>query len=73
MTTDQKQAVMVLMNLYHDSHIDEEQYFLLLDFVVSGERGESRSVGDTCITVSGGSKTMDDPWGDPVNGKEDMQ
>ncbi len=38
MTTDQKQAIMVLMNLYNDNHIDEEQYFLLLDFVISDTR-----------------------------------
>ena len=40
MTTDQKQAIMVLMNLYNDHHIDEEQYFLLLDFVISDTRNE---------------------------------
>ena len=40
MTADQKQAIMVLMNLYNDQHIDEEQYFLLLDFVISDTRNE---------------------------------
>lgn len=40
MTTYQKQAIMVLMNLYDDNHIDEEQYFLLLDFVISDTRNE---------------------------------
>ena len=40
MTTDQKQAIMVLMNLYNENHIDEEQYFLLLDFVISDTRNE---------------------------------
>lgn len=40
MTTDQKKAIMVLMNLYNANHIDEQQYFLLLDFVISDTRGE---------------------------------
>ena len=40
MTTDQKQAIMVLMNLYNDNHIDEEQYFLLLDFIIRDTRNE---------------------------------
>ena len=40
MTTDQKQAIMVLMNLYNDHHIDEEQYFLLLDFIIGDTRNE---------------------------------
>ena len=40
MTTDQKQAIMVLMNLYNDHHIDEEQYFLLLDFIINDTRNE---------------------------------
>ena len=40
MTADQKQAIMVLMNLYNDHHIDEEQYFLLLDFIISDTRNE---------------------------------
>lgn len=40
MTTDQKQAIMVLMNLYNEEHIDEEQYFLLMDFVISDTRNE---------------------------------
>lgn len=39
-TTDQKQAIMVLMNLYNESHIDEEQYFLLLDFVLGDSNKE---------------------------------
>lgn len=38
MTTDQKQAIMVLMNLYNNNHIDKEQYFLLLDFVIDNKR-----------------------------------
>lgn len=40
MTTDHKQAIIVLMNLYNDHHINEEQYFLLLDFVISDTRNE---------------------------------
>ena len=28
------------MNLYNEEHIDEEQYFLLLDFVISDTRNE---------------------------------
>ena len=50
MTKDQKQAVMVLMNLYNDDHIDEEQYFLLLDFIIRDTRNE--------ITIS------EYPWND---------
>ena len=38
MTTDQKKAIMVLMNLYNENHIDEEQYFLLLDFIIDNKR-----------------------------------
>ena len=40
MTRDQKEAIKVLMNLYNEEHIDEEQYFLLLDFVISDTRNE---------------------------------
>jgi len=39
-TTDQKEAIKVLMNLYNKKHINEEQYFLLLDFVISDTRNE---------------------------------
>ncbi len=40
MTSEQKEAIKVLMNLYDESHINEEQYFLLLDFVISDTRNE---------------------------------
>lgn len=40
MTSDQKQAIMVLMKLYNKKHINEEQYFLLLDFIISDTRNE---------------------------------
>lgn len=40
MTNDQKEAIKVLMSLYNKDHIDEEQYFLLLDFIVSDTRNE---------------------------------
>ena len=40
MTSDQKEAIKVLMNLYDKKHINEEQYFLLLDFVISYTRNE---------------------------------
>ena len=39
-TTDQKEAIKVLMNLYNKKHINEEQYFLLLDFIISDTREE---------------------------------
>ena len=38
MTADQKKAIMVLMNLYNEEHIDEEQYFLLLNCVIDNKR-----------------------------------
>ena len=40
MTSDQKEAVKVLMDLYNKDHINEEQYFLLLNFVISDTRNE---------------------------------
>ena len=66
MTTDQKQGIMVLMNLYNNHHIDEEQYFLLLDFVISDTRNEikiseypwnERKSSDYPITVMYGCST----------------
>lgn len=50
-TTDQKQAIMVLMNLYNDHHIDEEQYFLLLDFIISDTKDETPSSTDKITFV----------------------
>ena len=40
MTNDQKEAIKVLMNLYNKEYIDEEQYFLLLDFIINDTRNE---------------------------------
>lgn len=40
MTNDQKEAIKVLMNLYDKKHINDEQYFLLLDFIISDTRNE---------------------------------
>lgn len=39
-TTDQKEAIKVLMNLYNKKQINDEQYFLLLDFIISDKRNE---------------------------------
>lgn len=40
MTNDQKEAIKVLMNLYNDHYIDDDQYFLLLDFIINDTRNE---------------------------------
>jgi hypothetical protein len=40
MTSNQKQAIKVLMNLYNEKHINEEQFFLLLNFIISDTRNE---------------------------------
>ena len=38
MTKKQKEAIKVLTNLYNDHHIDEEQYFLLLDVIIDDKK-----------------------------------
>ena len=69
MTTDQKQAIMVLMNLYNEEHIDEEQYFLLLDFVISDTKDESPSSTDVVRIVPCSDPKMPctNPFHDCVN------
>lgn len=34
LTDNQKKAIMVLMDLYTSDHINEEKYFLLMEFIV---------------------------------------
>jgi len=36
LTDKQKKAIMVLMDLFTSDHINEEKYFLLMEFIIGG-------------------------------------
>lgn len=60
MTDKQKQAIMALMDLFVANHINEEKYFLLMEFIV----------GDKEPQISYIPFTQTDPQPiDPVYGK----
>lgn len=60
LTDNQKKAIMVLMDLYTSDHINEEKYFLLMEFVV----------GDKEPQISYIPFTLTDPQPiDPIYGK----
>lgn len=40
LTDKQKQAIMVLMDLFSADHINEEKYFLLMEFIVGDKESQ---------------------------------
>ncbi len=58
MTEKQKQAIMVLMDLYTSDHITEEKYFLLLEFIFANNEPQI-----TYIPFTPDPKTLDPVYG----------